>query len=238
VTRWLPLLLLLGCPQPTGDGLLAEARRALAERDRRLTSFQLVVDTTEGDARAHHEFLFRSPNKSRGRLTAPRDLELAFDGTQLVTLSHAERRYEVVPLDLPPAERALALASAFLPFAPEGYRAPLLPVAGVEAKAVTRPGAPAAVELTVRPGDGVAVTYVLRLPAADFLEKRTSAEGRERVLRVEAEQCDAALALCVPTRLVERTGGRVLGTTEVTRAVLNPALPAELFAPKKPDGWP
>lgn len=238
-----PLLLLAACarspsPELPSAALVAEAKRALAERERRLTSFQLVVDSAEGEARARHEFAFRSPNRSRGRVTAPVALELAFDGARLVRLSPAERRYEVLPLELPPAERARALASAFLPFVPEGYRAPLLPSAGVEARRLARSDAPEAVELTVRPGEGVTVRYVLRLPSGDFLEKRTSAGGEERVLRVEAERCEAALRLCVPTRLVERQGERVLGTTEVVDAALNPALPGELFSPQKPAGWP
>lgn len=225
-------------PEASSAALLAEARRALAERERRLTSFQLVVDTTEGAQQAHHEFAFRSPNKSRGRMTSPQDLELAFDGARLVKLEHAAKQYDVVPLDLPPQERAYALASTFMPFVPEGYRAPLLPQSGVEAKKVTRPNAPVAVELKVQPGGGVAVVYVLRLPAGDFLEKRTVTDGVERVLRVEAERCDDALALCVPTKLQERLGGEVLGTTTVTTVSLNPELPQDFFAPKKPAGWP
>lgn len=246
-TLWLALVLFSSCtkaPETTtpassaSSPLLAEARRALAERERRLTSFQLVVDTREGDQKAHHEFAFRGPNKSRGRMTAPQDLELAFDGAQLVKLEHAARRYEVVPLDLPPQERAYALASTFMPFVPEGYRSPLLPQTGVEAKRVTYPGADEAVELLVRPGGGVTVTYVLRLPWGDFLEKRTVTDGVERVLRVEAETCDKGLKLCVPTWLVERLGTKVLGSTAVTSVELNPELPQDFFAPKKPAGWP
>ena len=89
-----------------------------------------------------------------------------------------------------------------MPFVPEGYRAPLLPQNGVEAKRVSRENAIDAVELTVKPGDGVTVRYVLRLPAGDFLERRTLTDGQERVLLVEREQCDEKLKLCVPTRLV------------------------------------
>ena len=238
----LGLLLLGGCPKsdvPRGPAsLLAEARRALAEREKRLTSFSVVVDSTEAGQRAHHEFAFRSPNKSRGHLTSPQDVELAFDGATFVRLLHAEKKFEVVSLAPSPADRAFFLASAFMPFVPEGYRAPLLPQSGVEAKSVSRPNATDAVELTVQPGDGVTVVYVLRLPAGDFLEKRTRSSGtEERVLRVEAERCDEKLRLCVPTRLVEKQGEATLGTTEVSSVELNPALPQDFFSPKAPAGW-
>ena len=238
----LSLLLLCGCPKtatdaPTPASLVAEAKKALAERERRLTSFKLTIDSSEGENRAHHEVAFRSPNKSRAHLLAPQDFELAFDGTSLVRMFAAEKKYEVVPLELPAAERAFTLASQFLPFVPEGFRAPLLPLNGVEGKQVTRPDGGEAVELTVKPGAGVVVRYLLRMPAGDFLEKHTIADGQERVLSVEKEQCDAKLALCVPMKLVERIGTEVLGTTEVTSVALNVELPQDWFAPKMPDGW-
>lgn len=233
---FLAVMVMTACtkaPQSAPPTLVGDAKKALAERERRLTSFRLVVDTTEGERRAHHEFAYRSPNKSRGHMTVPEEMELAFDGKQLVRLLHSARKYEVVNLELPPQERAFALASTFMPFVPEGYRAPLLPQSGVEAKKLTDD----TVELTVKPGDGVTVQYVLRLPAGDFLEKRTLSGEQTRVLKVEKEQCDAALKLCVPTKLVERLGAEVLGTTEVTTVELNPELPQDLFTPKKPADW-
>lgn len=238
----LAALVFCGCPKaandaPTSSSLVAEAKKALAEREKRLTSFKLSVDSVEGKNRAHHEIAFRTPNKSRAHLLSPQDLELAFDGTTLVRLFAAEKKYEVVPLELPPAERAFALASQFMPFVPEGYRAPLLPLSGVEAKKVTRPDGSEAVELTVKPGSGVIVRYLLRLPAGDFLEKHTTADGQDRLLSVEKEQCDAKLALCVPLKLVERVGADVLGTTEVTSVTLNAELPQDFFSPKQPEGW-
>ncbi|MDP1828888.1 MAG: hypothetical protein Q8L48_36845 [Archangium sp.] len=235
------VVLLCGCPKSPDAtppaSLVGEAKRALAEREKRLTSFTLVVDSAEGDNRAHHEVAFRSPNKSRGHMTAPVEFVLAFDGTTLVRLSHAQKKYEVVSLDMPPADRAYFLAAQFMPFVPEGFRSPLLPQTGVEAKKVSRPNAVEAVELTVKPGPGVTVSYVLRLPAGDFLEKRTVADGQARVLRVEKEQCDAKLALCVPLLLVEKQGAVILGSTTVSDVVLNAELPQDTFAPRRPSGW-
>lgn len=237
------VLLLCGCLKApeVPPSLVGEAKRALAEREKRLTSFKLVVDSTEGPNRAlqaRHEVAFRSPNKSRAHVTSPTDLVITFDGVTLMRLFPAEKKYEVVRLDMPPAERAFLLASTFRPFVPEGYRAPLLPQVGVEARKVSRENATDAVELTVKPGDGVTVHYVLRMPAGDFLEKRTEAEGEERILWVEREKCDEALRLCVPTRLVEKIGELVIGTTEVTSFELNAALPQDYFAPPRtPEGW-
>ncbi len=236
---FIALALLAGCTRaapPPASSAGADARRALAERERRLTAFRLEVETTQGDAVARHEVAFKSPNKSRGRVTAPHDVELAFDGQALVKLAHAEQRYEVVALDLPPAERALFLASTFMPFVPEGYRAPLLP-SQVEARRLAHARAPEAVELRITPEPGVTVTYLLRLPAGDFLEKRTEAGGSVKVLSVTAEQCDERLKLCVPTALAESLDGAPLGTTRVTRVELNPELPQAHFSPKAPAGY-
>ena len=236
----LAALVLCGCPKSSEvsppPSLVGEAKRALAEREKRLTSFKLIVDSTMGEERAHHEVAFRSPNKSRGHMTTPVDVELSFDGTTLVKMLHAEKKFEVVSLDMPAGDRAYFLASQFMPFVPEGYRSPLLPLVGVKAKKVSRENTEA-VELTVEPGEGVVVTWVLRLPSGDFLEKRTVAEGHERVLRMEREQCDAVLALCVPTKLVERTRQTQLGSTEVTSVELNAVLPQDYFAPRAPAGW-
>ncbi len=233
-------LVLCGCPKSSEvsppPSLVGEAKRALAEREKRLTSFKLVVDTTEGENRAHHEVAFRSPNKSRGHMMAPVDVELSFDGATLVKLLHAEKKFEVVSLDMPAADRAYFLASQFMPFVPEGYRAPLLPMVGVKAKKVSLENAEA-VELRVEPGEGVTVSWVLRLPSGDFLEKRTVDSGRERVLKMEREKCDAVLALCVPTKLVEMSGEVRVGTTEITSVELNAVLPQDYFAPQAPAGW-
>ena len=230
------VLMLCGCPKaaetPAPAPLISEAKRALAQREQRLTSFKLVIDSTERENRAHHEVAFRSPNKSRAHLITPQDFELAFDGTTLVRLLHAEKKYEVVSLEMPATDRAFFLASQFMPFVPEGYRAPLLPQLGGEAKKVGE-----AVELTVKPGEGVTVIWVVRLPSGDFLEKRTLAEGQTRVLRMVTEKCDEKLALCVPTKLVETLGEVTLGTTEVSAVELNPALPRDYFSPAAPAGW-
>lgn len=223
-----------GGPAPS---LVGDVKRLLAERDQRLTSYRIVVDTVEGEHHAHHEFTFRSPNKSRGHMLQPQEVELAFDGQQLARVLYPAKVVELIPLDFSPAERAYFLARTFMPFAPEGYRAPLLPMTGIEAKPVRLPNAPEAVEVTVRPAKDVEVTYLLRLPNVDFLEKRTKGEGQERILRVVKEQCDEQLKLCVPLELVETVRGAdggesPLGSTRISKAELNVEVANDFFSPR------
>lgn len=216
-------------PPPT----VGDVKRVLAEREKRLTSYRIVVDTTEAANVAHHEFWFRSPNKSRGHMTLPQEVELAFDGTSLVRILYPAKVVEPVPLDFPPAQRAFFLASTFMPFAPEGFRTPLIPVSGVEVSSASA----TEVNVKVAPGEGVSVAYRLRWPSGDFLEKRTVSGGKERRLKVLDEKCDEKLKLCVPVKLeeylVSEDGGQeVLGKTVVTDAELNLDVPQDFFSPK------
>jgi outer membrane lipoprotein-sorting protein len=222
--------------------LVGEMKQALAERERRLASYHLVADTTQGAETAHHEFFFRAPNHSRGTATGGLEsASLAFDGKTLYRLNDAEKKLEAYELQLPPAKAALVLATMFRPFAPDGFRSPLLPSKGVTAKAVTHPMGPQAVELTVltkdEDGGPLEVTYVLRAPSADFLAKRTRSGQHLGELTVEAERCEPALKLCVPTKLKETRDGELLGTTTLTTVELNPELPVDSFKLEPPEGY-
>ncbi len=232
-------LLVVGCArEPVGPAqLLSQARQALAERERRLSSFHLVVATTESGQQASHEVWFRSPNRSRGEVRTEPRRTVAFDGERLVTIDHQGQKLSTFTLSLPAEKAAYVLASTFQPFVPEGFRAPLLPSRGVTASATSRRGAANAVELTVEPAAGVTVVQVLRLPGGDFLEKRTASNGSLEVLRVEDETCDRVLGLCVPRRLVLERDGARLGETVLERIELNPALPASTFSPELPKGY-
>lgn len=222
-------------PPPT----VGDVKRVLAEREKRLSSFHITVVTDEAQHHAEHEFWFRTPNKSRGHVKLPQEVELAFDGAKLVrVLFPADGGASVVEpmsLDLPPAQRAFFLASTFMPFAPEGFRTPLLPMSGVTVRQTGDQ-----VVLDVEPGQGVKVQYTLKWPSGDFREKRSVADGRERVLRVLKEECSEALKLCVPVKLEEVLisgdgGAEPLGRTEVTRVEFNPELPQDFFAPAVTD---
>jgi outer membrane lipoprotein-sorting protein len=235
-----------GCPKEGADApspmLVGEVKQALAEREKRLVSYHLVVDSTQGDETAHHEFFYRSPNRSRGVATGSNlAVAVAFDGKRLYRLDDAEKKLEVIDLELPAAKAALLLASLFRPFAPDGFRTPLLPTKGVTAKQTAHPQGPQAVELTVmaqdEDGGPLEVTYVLRWPSADFLARRTRSGMHQSEVKVDRERCDEKLRLCVPTQLTETRDGELLGTTTVTTAELNPELPADTFTLALPEGY-
>jgi hypothetical protein len=240
------LVVMAGCSRSGADApspsLVGEVKRALAERERRLASYHLVVDSTQGRETAHHEFFYRAPHSSRGVASGGAvAVAVAFDGKTLYRVDDEAKTLEAVELQLPPAKTALLLASLFRPFAPDGFRTPLLPMKGVTAKEVRHPQGPQAVEVAVlakaEDGAPVEVTYVLRWPSGDFLAKRTRSGLHVGEVRVDAERCDEKLALCVPTTLTETRDGEVLGTTVVTRVELNPELPADTFRLEPPDGY-
>lgn len=237
-------LVLLGCPKEAATGstmLASEARRALAERDQRLSRYSVDATSTQGDTTATHTFLFRAPNRLKGTVVAPTPLTLAFDGTRYFRLSPAQKKLEAYELKLPADKAAVFLLSQFSPFVPEGYRTPLLPSKGVTAVKKPHPRGPEAWELTVTTSDDAAspITVVLhlRFPSADFLDKTTTAGARVSELVVEDEQCDATLALCVPRRVVQRENGVELGRTTFTRIDLAPEVPHDAFTLSAPDGY-
>ena len=235
-----PLLLLLaGCRR--GDdpsALLSQARQRLAARDGALTSYVLEGSGHEGAQTMAFQFAYRAPNKMLGVLGVPATRAWAWDGEHLV--ERDDTAHKLIPYrdTLTPEQRTEVLTQLFSPFAPEGFRAPLLPAQGVSAHRVPHPRGPEAVELSVRPpGSEVEGVCVLRWPGMDFLGKRVHSGAGDSELRVDEEQCDKALALCVPRRLTQWEGGQAVAETRLTRVEFNPTLPAETFALTPPGGY-
>lgn len=238
----LALLLSSGCPKETQapENLASEARRALAERDRRLASYLVEATTTQGDQVATHTFLYRAPNRVKGTVTAPTPLTLAFDGRRFFKLAPAEKKLEAYEMKLPQEKAALFLMTQFGPFVPEGYRTPLLPTKGVTAKRVAHPKAADAVELVVTMPEQtppMVITWHLRLPSGDFLGKKTRAGEQDSELVVEEEHCDAARGLCVPKVVVQREGGKEVGRTTFTRIALGAEVANDAFTLAAPEGF-
>jgi hypothetical protein len=233
------LLVLAGCRR--GDDpspLLADARQRLAARDGKLTSYVLAGTAREAGQRMDFHFAYRAPQKMLGTLGPPAARTFAWDGEHLFERDDVARRFRTYEGGLKPEERAGVLTGLFAPFAPEGFRVPLLPGQGVSARRTQHPKGPEAVELTVKPaGTDVEVTYVLRWPAMDFLGKRTRSGQDTAELRVEEEHCEQALGLCVPKRLTQWGGGQQVAETSLTRVELNPTLPAETFSLGAPEGY-
>jgi outer membrane lipoprotein-sorting protein len=233
------LLLWAGCPNntPAGSALVSEVRRALAEREKRLSSYHLVAASKEGEAIATHAFFFRSPNKMRGVVLQPANLEWSYDGQHLYKLEPTEKKFSSFEMKLPAEKAAMFLTTTFAPFVTEGFRTPLMPSKGVTATRVPHPKGPEAVELKVEAGAGVTVTYTLRWPTADFLHRRTEAGGQLSELKVDEELCDEKLRLCVPKVSSEYLDGKLQLTTRLTTIELNAEVPADDFAPAAPEGW-
>lgn len=236
-------LLLTACPKPAAPevNLVSEARKALTERDKRLSRYLVEATSTQGDATASYAFTYRAPGRVKGTMLTPTPLTLSFDGTRFFKLSPPDKRLEVFEVKLPAEKAALFLTTQFSPFVPEGYRTPLLPMKGVAAKKVSHPKSPEAFELVhATPdehGQPITVTWVLRFPSGDFLAKKTEANGVVNELVVEEEHCDAALALCVPKLVVQREGGAELGRTTFTRIDLAAEVPTDAFSLVAPDGF-
>jgi len=224
-------LVMLGCPSAPSVSV-SEVKRALQERDRKLTAYHLRVDSQQGALKARHEFFFRSPNRSRGIILEPEPMTLAFDGTLFFKLTPAEKKFETYEIKLSPENAAYFLASTFTPFVPEGYRTPMLPSRGVTVRKLTHPQAADAVEVTVSV-EGATVVWVLRWPTADVLSKQVGGT----VLSVDEEHCDEKLGLCVPKLVTQRLNGVVEATTALTSISLNPQIPNDFFTLTAPEGF-
>lgn len=206
--------------------LPSEVKRVLAARDAKLGSYHVKIDSVQGEAKASHEFFFRSPNHSLGAIVSPNPLTMAFDGQRFFKQTPAEKKHETYELKLSKENAALFLTSTFAPFVPEGFRTPLMPSAGVTVKKTSHPRARDAVLVTAAL-DGLTVMWVLRWPAGDVLAKRVG----EVELSVDEEYCDETLELCVPKKITQRRGpgGVAEATTVLTLIELNPRIPNDFF---------
>jgi outer membrane lipoprotein-sorting protein len=235
------VLALSGCPKPAvapDEGrLLSDLKTGLAQRDRKLRSYELHGTTTEQGQVAQFRFFYRAPNRMRGVLEKPTEREFAFDGTTLRELDRVGKKLTEISLDVPEERAKLFLTQLFGAFAPEGYRVPLLLSSGVTVRQTKHPRAENALEARQETADDsgqkIAVTYLFRAPAMDLLEKRTEVAGQPGAsVVVEDEHCDEKLGLCVPKRLTQ--GEAVTVFDEVK---LNPEIPQDSFTLTAPEGF-
>ncbi len=232
------MLLLAACTHREDD-LLSRVKQALAERDRKLASYRFSAEATQGDQVARHAFAFRSPNKMHGVVLSPARLEWSFDGTSLYQSLPAEKKLKVFTLELPPAKAAYFLHQTFAPFVFEGFRTPLLPSTSVTAKRVADAKGDA-VELSIHLSDEngpLEVRYRLKWPSADFLSRSSTEGGVASELKVEEEQCDGELGLCVPKVVSQTSGGQLVGRTRLYDIDLAAATSADDFTLRAPEGW-
>lgn len=227
------LLALTGCPrQPEhgadGAALLSQARSALAERERKLQTYRFHGETTDlerGQTLAFN-FVYRAPGKMRGETLGPGGHVFSFDGATLRELDVAAKKLTTYDLTaLPRAKSDELLHQIFAPFAPEGFRAPLLPQ-GPAVKAAARVGAEdkPEVQLTAEVADGAeryAFVYRYRTPAMDLVEKVIRAPDGDHTTRVNKQSCEPRSGLCVPTEIVESAGGKPMARTVLSDVAIN-----------------
>lgn len=242
------VLALCGCPaHPTEQAdsatLLSQARSALAERERKLQSYRFHGETTDlarGETLAFN-FVYRSPGKMRGETLGPSGHVFVFDGTALRELDVAAKKLTTFDLSELPRDRSDALLhQIFAPFAPEGFRAPLLPQAP-SVKAVRRVGAEdkPEVELTAEVADGAqryAFVYRYRTPAMDLVQKTIRAPDGEHTTTVNKQSCEPKSGLCVPTEIVESAGGKPVARTLLSEVAVNGPVTDGDFALAVPPG--
>lgn len=187
--------------EPAAGPSLSEVRQQLAARDARLGGYDVSGESLEGTHRARFSFSFRPPQRLQGRIVEPAAQTLSFDGRTFFQRDDATGALQVTDLHERPADEvSQALHGIFGAFVAEGWRAPLLP-SSTKARKVPHPKGPEAVELAIDPdGTGsLRVTYVLRWPSMDFLEKRFEQDGKPiGGIRVDDERCEATRSLCVP----------------------------------------
>ena len=233
----LPLLALSACSKKcdgAGDpSLVSTVRTALSERERKLDSYRFDGVTVQGADRAEFTFSYRSPGKMRGDLKSARRT-FAFDGRRFLLWDEAARVMTEIDLEgVPRDQAALFLHQSFSPFAPEGWRAPLLG-GQLSAEPREKDGKPQLAVTAAAPGNAeLAVTFLFTPPAMDFAGKSVKSGGESLVT---AQHCDEKLKLCFPTTVEERVPGGERAVTTLSNVQLNLALPPETFELKLPDG--
>ena len=224
-----------------GDtALLQEVRAKLAEREKKIAGYALTAEVTEGPHVARYEFWFRAPNQMRGDITEPASFAYAFDGRFLYQQSDERRALLVSELDTAKESTAVDLMQTFAPFAPEGFRTPLIRKDGAVVQRVKHPLAADAVEVkqTLRiDGFSHKLSYVLRWPSMDFLGKTLSSKSGSVETRVERESCVESLGLCFPRELSDWSEGRKTATTLIPDLDLDEVLPHEAFQLDAPRGF-
>lgn len=240
----LAALALCGCPkkpeEPKGE-LLSLVKEKLTARDGKVQSYHLAGATRQQGQDARFEFFYRHPNRMKGSLTQPVRRSFSWDGQKLFEVVEDDKRFITYEMKLPPHKSLLFLTQTFAPFAPEGYRAPLLLSEGVTATRTSHPRAAEAIEVRQQTkdesGNTLSVTYVLRWPSMDFLKKTSELGGTVSEIRVDAEHCEEPLKLCFPKQLSQWEGGHPVATTALSTVEINPPLPADSFTLTAPEGF-
>lgn len=213
--------------------LVSQVKAALAERERKVQSFRFSSETEQAGQKAEYTFAFRAPNKMRGDIGGK--VIYAYDGKRFVQFDQANGYFNEIDLAAEPRDKAqMFLHRVFSPFAPEGWRAPLL--GGKLTCEQKAEGGKPRIAVTAEvssDGEAVALTYLFAPPAMDFVGKSVRGGGSIEVLE---QHCDAALKLCFPSVVTETPPAGAKATTRLSNIELNVPVPPEYFSPQAPTG--
>jgi hypothetical protein len=242
------LLLVAGCSTPVAqpDNLIKQTQALLLEREAKLSRYRFGARSEQqGEQAVDFDFAYRSPDRLRARVhgfypASAYDV-ITYDGHALYEVMTQPKVFRKVSLPNGAAQRALRVAERFAPYIPEGFRNPVLPWKSVEVRRVAHPRAPEAVALRAtlkdEAGHPLTITYTLRWPSGDFLAKRLEGSGGLVELRMDEEQCEKRMDLCVPLQLSQYRNGVRVGGIQVLDLELFAAPPLEDFTPSPPNGY-
>ena len=236
---------MVACRKPADTAadptLLSQVKTALAEREKKIASYQIAGAVEQDGQRAEFEFAYRAPGRLKGTLLGEAARTFSYDGDRLFDLSPADKTLTSYEMKLPEAQSRLYLTQLFSSFVPEGYRTPLLDFSRAQVKRVAHPKASEAVELSSETKDEagslIRVVYVHRWPTMDLLERRLETAQATMVIAIEEEHCAERLRLCMPKKLVQRVGDKVGAVTVLSKVDLEATVPAEAFTLVAPEGF-
>lgn len=242
----LALAVLCGCTQkvsaPSEAELVSQARTQLAERERKLSSYRFHGSTTDlaSNQSLGFRFLYRSPGKMRGETEGAQPHVFVFDGQSLKDLDVAAKRLTTYDLAGLPKDKADAfLHTIFAPFAPEGFRAPLLPTAGLHAQQRIGEQDRKELQLSAAIQDGPQkydFGFRFALPAMDLLEKTVKGPEGESKVTVARQACEPKLGLCFPAEVLESRDGKPVARTLLSDVQVNAPVTDADFALAVPAG--
>lgn len=169
-----------------------------------------------------------------------------FDGKRLTSTDAKAKAAQEIDLTAQGAQGAGALPYQVISeFLVEGWRPPLLGLAPdkIGSRRERLPGATAEVVVLERPledADLARVEYWLRLPKADFVEKRFVRKdgGVTKRVVVDREHVDARTGYAFPARWhVVDASGATDSFVELTEIAVNAGVPMNAFVQEIPEGY-